>query len=67
MEPSNISVEIKGKGRESFIEDLYLAIKEALTHKPQVITLENVETLADLLTELVNRKKEEQEGGEQEG
>ena len=64
MEPSNIFVEIRGKGREAFIEDMYVTIKEALTRTPQVLTLENVETLADLLTELVNRKKEELGSGE---
>jgi hypothetical protein len=58
-----IRIELECEGREAFIEELYNTIKEALTRSPQVLTLENVEALSELLTELVSRKKEEQESG----
>lgn len=54
-----ISMEMKGNSPEEFVEDVYLNIKGALTHNPQVITVENVEALAEQLTELAARKKEE--------
>lgn len=43
----------------------YRRVKERLQNG--LFSLDQVEELADLLMELVNRKREEQESGEQEG
>lgn len=64
MLPDRIRIELDCNSMEEFVEELYSTIKEALTRKPQVFTLKNVEALVELLTELVNRKKEELGSGE---
>ena len=57
-------IEIKFKNPEAIIEGCYLLIKEALNNNDaDGLQVKHVEELADLLTELVNRKKEELESG----
>ena len=50
-------IEILFKNEEQFIEAMYDAAKEAVVQ--EAASLETIEDLIDLLTELVNRKKEE--------
>lgn len=58
-------IEIKFKSPEAIIEGVYLLVKEALNNNDaDSLQVKHVEELADLLTELANIKKEEQESGE---
>ena len=57
-------VHMQISGSADFVEGMYIIIKKAFTENK--IDIEGLESLADLLTELANRKKEEA-GGEQEG
>ena len=50
---------------EALLDSYYCRAKEHL--EEGLFSIKQVEEFADLLTELVNRKKEEQESGEQEG
>lgn len=50
-------IEILFKSEEQFIGAMYDAAKEAVVQ--EAASLETIEDLIDLLTELVNRKKEE--------
>lgn len=45
------------KNEEQFLEAMYDVAKEAVVQ--EVVNLETIEDFIDLLTELVNRKKEE--------
>lgn len=57
-------VHMQISGSADFVEGMYIIIKKAFTENK--VDIEGLESLADLLTELANRKKEEA-GGEQEG
>jgi len=50
-------IEILFKSEEQFLEAMYDVAKEAVVQ--EAASLETIENLIDLLTELVNRKKEE--------
>ena len=56
-------MEVIGKDADAFMDALYMDIKSAFMHKPCGITVEHLEALAEQLTELAARKKEEA-GGE---
>lgn len=50
-------IEMSFKNEEQFLEAMYDVAKEAVVQ--EVVNLETIEDFIDLLTELVNRKKEE--------
>ena len=50
-------IEMSFKNEEQFLEAMYDVAKEAVVQ--EAASLETIEDLIDLLTELVNRKKEE--------
>jgi DNA-binding ferritin-like protein (Dps family) len=57
-----IRMDVIGKDADDFIDNLYKEIKGAFMHKGCGITTKHLEALAEQLTELAARKKEEESG-----
>jgi hypothetical protein len=58
-------VHLQTSGSADFVEGMYIIIKKAALENK--ISTEGLDSLSELVTELSNRLKEEQESGEQEG